>query len=384
MPGLSGTGFEIETIEEIVGDISSAMRTKISPTVDTSAQSVLGQLAGIYAEREYNLWVAVRDVLVAFTVAGATGQALTDLCILTGVLRLSATKSRVTATVNLNGGVTLPAGSQARVTSADVSFETIADVTNAGGSPADVAVVMEAVETGAVRANAGTLTEIVTPVVGWNSITNALDADMGQDDESDTALRLRRETELRIQGSGSIDAIQADVSRIDGVISARATENTGAHTFNVVIWDGDPSSADDDEIAQAIWDSKPAGIESTGSDTGTAVDINGLDRTVAFDRAEELEVYITFNIVTDPDTFPVDGVAQLKDAVVAFGDLTLTVGGTAYTTKLYAPAYGIAGVVDVSSIRIGTSPSPAFSNNINPFPDQIVRFDTSRIVVNVT
>lgn len=383
MSGLSETGFSIPTIQEIQDDLASLVKSRISQAIDTTENSVIGELLGIFAERLHELWVGERDVYNSFTVGGATGQSLTNLSLLTGVLRLPATKSRVTATVSLTAGTILPVGSEARVPGSLSSFLTLTEVENATAFPDTFDVEMEAVETGEVRANAGTLTEIVVPVSGWTAVTNALDADMGSDDETDTELRVRREAEIRLQGSGSIDAIQADVAEVDGVLSARATEDTFNHTFNVVIWDGDPSGADDDEIAQAIWDSKPAGIESVGSDSGEATDSNAAVHTVEFDRADQKEVYLHFNIVTNEDVFPLDGEEALKEAVADYGNTTHTVGSDVYMTTLFGPAYSIAGVINVSEIRLGFSPFPGSSADLAIADDEIARFDTARIVVSI-
>lgn len=384
MSGLTDTGFDIPTIQEIQDEISSLVKARISTAIDTTQYSLMGQLIGIFAEREYLLWVGARDVYNSFTASGATGQSLTNLAELTGVVRLSATKSRVTATVSLTAGTTLPAGSEARVPGSATSFVTLADVTNGTASPANIDVVMEAVETGPVRANAGTLTEIVVPVSGWTAVTNALDADIGRSDETDTELRVRREEEIRISGASNIDAIQAHVSAVEGVISAKGTEDLVSNTFNIVVWDGSPPAADDDAIAQAIWDSKPAGIASTGSETGTALDANSTAQVMNFDRAIQMEVWLTIDVVTDPSIFPVDGADQIKEASATHGNDTHTVGDDVFMTTLFGPVYGIAGVVNVTSILLDFTPSPAVPFDLPIAINEIARFDTSRIVVNVT
>ena len=92
------------------------------------------------------------------------------------------TRSRVTATVTGVAGTNLPAASRARTSDGDV-FRTVADVALAP-SPG-VSVDMEAVDEGSVMAAAGTLTQIVTVVAGWETITNAAAAVLGiprQDD----------------------------------------------------------------------------------------------------------------------------------------------------------------------------------------------------------
>lgn len=389
--GLTSTGFTVQTIDEIRLEIEADAKGLLGDNLDVSATSVVGQLIGLFAEREHELQEMARDVWSAFTPGGSTGASLTELSLITGTIREDATFSRVTATVNLNAGVTLPAGSQASVDGdPEAIFETVADATNSGGSPDDVEVVMQATEPGEVRANAGTLTEIVTPFSGWNSVTNVLDATVGEEDEEDEDLRLRRETELRVQGSSNIDAIEADVSTVDGVVDTASFENdTDAtvdglppHSFEIVVWSGDPAAADEDEIAQAIWDSKPVGIPAIGNTTGTAVDAAGNERTIAFSYADNAEVYLEFDLTTN-DEFPVDGEDQVKDAVVAFADDNWRIGSDVILSALYASVFSVSGVVSIDAVRAGFSASPVGTSNLTIEDREIALADSSRIEVNV-
>jgi uncharacterized phage protein gp47/JayE len=339
------------------------------------------------------VWLAARDVWQAFTPAGASGVSLTQLSLITGTLREDETRSRVTATLNLNAGITVPAGSRVRVVTDETAvFETLEDVTNAGGSPAYVDAVMQAVDAGPVRANAGTLTVIVTPVSGWNSATNAEDADMGLAAELDPELRARRERELRVQGSANIDAIEQDVLQVEGVIDARGFENDTdntvgdlpPHSFRIVVWDGDPEAANDDEIAQAIWDSKPIGIEDVGADFGFALDRRGDNQTVQFARAALAEVYLEFDVEVDSSKFPADGADQIEAAVVAYADENWRIGEDVILSALYAAVFSVSGVRRIAAVRAGLAPSPVGTSDLTVGDDEIARADTGRILVNVS
>lgn len=382
MAGLTDTGFVVPTIDEIKTELDTQVKAKIDSRIGTGPYELFGQLDGIHAEREYLLWLGLRDVYNAYTLSGATGQALTDLGLTQGVARLAATKSEVTATVNLNAGTTLATGSQARVPGTTESFETLTDVTNSGGSAADFPVVMRAVNTGPVRANSGTLTEIYTPVSGWNTVTNALDADMGSDDESDSAYRVRIVTEQRIRGSSSLASIVTSVDAVDGVLSASGTEDLVAHTYSITVWDGDPSAAVDDEIAQAIFDHGPAGIEATGATSGSAVDLEGASHTIQFSRAVPLTLYVVLTLETDPVTYPADGDTQVKEAIVAFVDASLGVGDDVIVYQLVPAILSVSGVLDIASLTLGFTASPVGTSNLAVSSTEIARGDTSRITVS--
>lgn len=391
MSGLTPTGFEVDTLDQIKEEMAQDARDLLGAELDTGPTSVVGQLIGIVAERVHAHWLSQRDVWQAFSPT-ASGQSLTQIALITGTVRRDATYSRVQATVNLNAGTTLPAGSRAHAVGDDTAvFETDADATNGGGTPADLAVTLTAVEAGPLRANAGTLTVIVTPVSGWNSITNAEDAELGLAAETDFQLRLRREIELRVQGSSNIDAIAADVTTVEGVIDVASEENTSdvtvgilpPHSFRIIVWDGDPSGASDDAIAQAIWDAKPAGIEAVGSSDGNALDANGDTRVIAFDRADEQEVWLEFDVEVVDSTFPVDGEDQIKEAVVAHALENWRIGEDVILSALYGPVFGVSGVYRIAAVRAGFSASPVGTSDLAVAADEIARADTARIEVTL-
>jgi uncharacterized phage protein gp47/JayE len=266
----------------------------------------------------------------------------------------------------------------------------LADATNAGGAPADVSVAMEAETAGPVVANTGTLTVIETAQAGWNSITNAADATLGEDAETDEDLRLRRETELRRAGAGAAEAIKVDVESVTGVTSVTVFENTSdavdgdgmpAHSFEVLAVGG---AAND--IAQAIWDGKPAGIEDHGGTPGTATDTDGGTHTVAFTRPTDVPLYLDIFVTVNTDplqgaVYPVDGDTQIKAALAAWGQDSLAIGSDLILSQLYPVIFGIDGVLDVTKIEAGTAPAPAGTVNVVIASRSKGSIDTANVTV---
>lgn len=391
---LTDEGVQVQTVSEIVGELEAAGRADIHPNLDVSETSPYGQLFGIWAEREWKLQQGLRAIANSFS-PKATGQALANVALLTGTLKRGATKSQVDATVTLTAGTTLPAGSRANVDGDTTAiFETIADVTNSSGITADVAATFRAVNAGPVRAPSGKLTVINTPVSGWSAVTNAFDATLGLDIESDIDLRTRRIEELRVQGSTVLAAIEADVLEIAGVLQTKGFENTSSstdvdgvagHSFEIVVWDGVSPTAQNNAIAQAIFDASPAGIAAVNGtagthSSGTALDSEGDSHTVAFTRPTQLTLYVTYQIATD-DKYPVDGDTQIAAAAAALLTSLQGVGDDVVATKLYAPAYSVAGVTDVVSVKLGFSASPSGTVNLVVGSREIAIADTSRILV---
>jgi hypothetical protein len=242
--------------------------------------------------------------------------------------------------------------------------------------------------TGAVQVDAGQLTVIGSPVTGWNSVTNAEDAVPGRAVASDQELRALRAQELARRGGSTVSAIRADVLQVDGVDSVIVLENKRdipdanglpGHSFEVILDDGEVPAADDDEIAQAIFDTAPAGIYAGGTATGEATDVEGLSHDVNFSRVERLEVYIALSLVTN-DLFPTNGPTLVAEAIVAAGD-TYRPGDTAVALYLRSQAFSVSGVVDVPDFFLDYVPGPGATANLPVTFRQRNVFDTGRVDV---
>lgn len=389
--GVTAAGFVDKPIETILLEIETAQKTALGAGFDVSAQSPAGQINGVVTTQLRELWEVAQAVYSALDPDKAEGTALASVAALSGTVKAAATKSLVTATVNLDAGKTLAAGAIASVSgNPDARFVTLADATNAGGAPADVSVAMEAETAGPVVANTGTLTVIETAQAGWNSITNAADATLGEDAETDEDLRLRREVELRRAGAGAAEAIKVDVESVTGVTSVTVFENTSdavdgdgmpAHSFEVLAVGG---AAND--IAQAIWDGKPAGIEDHGTSTGTATDTDGGTHTVAFTRPTDVPLYLDIFVTVNTDplqgaVYPVDGDTQIKAALAAWGQDSLAIGSDLILSQLYPVIFGIDGVLDVTKIEAGTAPAPAGTVNVVIASRSKGSIDTANVTV---
>lgn len=382
--GVTTDGFVDKPIETILDEIETAQRAAFGDDFDTSAQSPAGQINGIMAVHLRELWEVAQAVYSAIDPDAADGLSLTRLAALSGTVREAATYSTVTATVNLDAGVTLAAGAVASVSGDPTArFVTLTDATNAGGAPADVSVEMQAENAGVVVANSGTLTEIETPQTGWNSITNAADATLGAVVEDDETLRTRRETELRRAGAAAVDAIRTDVLDVADVENCTVFENTSdvtdgdgvpPHSVEVVVLGGD-----DDDIAQAIFDSRAGGINDHGSSSGTAYDDEGTAYTVEFSRPSEIDIYVDVEVTVD-ENYPATGDADIKTALAAFIQ-GFDVGQDVVFSKLYDVIFGVAGVVDVTLLEIATTPSPAATANISIGARELAVLDTADISV---
>lgn len=394
--GVTVAGFLAKDLDTIRTELREAFVRALG-AVNVEA-SPIHQLIELYANRERTLWELAESVYAASDPDSASGAALDALGALTGTPRDPATSSTVTLSVTLEATTTLPAGSVASVTGNPTArFVTLAEVTSTTAGVYEV--LAESEDTGPVAGLAGTITEIATPVSGWTAVTNALDAVPGTDLETDTSYRARREDELAAVGTGTADAMRAELLAVDGIVAAYVFENAtdlpyvlgpvtlSPHSLAALVYDGtdDGSAVTADTIAQAIWDAKPVGIETAGTETGTAVDASGVSHTIRFTRPTPAPVYI--DAIVDVSILDgwdaTTGEDEIKAAIVAFAEEAFGIGDDVILTRLYRPIYSVAGVVD-AAIEMGFAAAPSGTSNLSISPGGLATFDTSRITVIVT
>lgn len=395
--GVTPTGFVRPSLQTILADIERDQRALVSQNIDQSAESPLGQINGINARQLGMAWEALETAYNAFDVDKAEDFLLTALGKLTGTWRGAATKSVVLCTVNLNAGTTLIAGTHfARVVGKpNIRFTPRENVVAAvSGSIANV--VFEAETAGPIEVASGTLTVIATAVIGWNSVTNPNPATPGTIEEQDPEFRVKLDEQIATAGNQTLAAIRSDLLAlrhegaqwIDSVVIFENAlevvdgETRPPHTFEVLISDNTALRPPDydNQIAQAIWNNKPAGIRPYGFGAlGDALDDLGVTRVVSFSRAAKIPIYVSLTLTTVPGF---TAQSAVKDAIVLGGaEAFKDAGADVIALYLRSLALSVPGVIDVPVFTLGVTPSPVGTSNIAIGLRQVASFDVSRIVI---
>jgi uncharacterized phage protein gp47/JayE len=393
---LTDAGVSIQTVDEIADEIKAQLWADINPGLNLASTSALGNVVLIFADKLREMQEMARAVYEARNPDGATGASLDRIGAFTGTEREGATKSYLTACdVNLDDGFSAAAGEMVAHVTGDPSrrFVNVTAASNSSGVPATISVDFEAEEAGPVGCLSGELEVIAEPLTGWNAITNPTDAVEGQDEESDSAYRVRRRDEL-VGGSHTVDAIRTDILQNADleVVFCKVLENdTDATDANglppksiMVVAYGpvSPSAADDLALATQILASKPASIKTYGTTAKTVTDDQGNDHTVKLTRPTAVPIYLEIDVTTD-ESFPDDGETQIKEALVAVGDDTYQPGDDVIASRLKAAAFAVTGVTDVTALRLGTAPSPVGTANLAITYLQIATLDTGDVTTTV-
>lgn len=395
--GVTPTGFNRKTVQDILADIEARQHAEISASLDLSTATPWGQNNGIFANELGIAWEMLEVCYHAFDPDQAEDFLLTSLGKLTGTERRAASYSLVTLDVGVDAGVTLLSGTHfAAVADDPTSLWTPVEDFSSGLTGGTYSVVFRAENPGPVRANAGTITVIQTPVPGWNSVNNPQDASVGREADNDATLRERREAQLTATGSATTAAIRSDILEIDGVESCEVQENDSdgysgllpPHSIHAIVFDGEVPAADNNEIAQAIWSSKAAGVYAYGTTSGIATDDNGVTHEVFFSRPTQVPIYIEATVVAAPGFNALGGVTGLKNYLVDELKKVHGVGQDVnYRLVDSLPLYfgGLReGVLNVTDFTIGGATGPTGTSDIPIASNELATFDTGRIGITVT
>ncbi|CAB5223199.1 XkdT Uncharacterized homolog of phage Mu protein gp47 [uncultured Caudovirales phage] len=340
---LLSAGQEIETADGV-----TVLETLDDVTISAAAArdvylNVVTVGAGAYT-------VSINGVSYTYTAGGGD----TTNSILNGLV--TAIGTTVVTPSNVN--------SQLRLLNTATNFSTVAVTANLAIAKRGSAVEAAAQDFGGIQLPVGTVTSIQTPVAGWDSVTNLVDGIVGQDRETDEALRLRR--------TQSVDhSILAAILAKEGVVQAVVRENNGTVTDG----DGTPpqhiwaivQGGSNGDIADAIIDKNAAGIGMRGAVAVSVTSpITGSPHVVRFDRPTIVNptLALTYTLAEDGAAFPSNGEALVKQALVDY-TAGFRIGQDLVYSRLFGVIHAVGGIqVNTLTVNGASATLPAANNAI--------------------
>ena len=210
---------------DLAASVQEAFRTDPSqPVLDTDATSPMGQVVDIIAAE-----VQAKNSEIAFLAAMSSlstsrGAFLDALGSLYGVERKLSEPTIVTCICTGLKGTTIPYGAIVQ-DSLGNQFRHSAAGGASIGEAGTVQTTFSSVEHGEIEVLPDSVTKIVTIVAGWDSITNPDSGATGRAKEPDGEYMNRIMQSYAINALGSLEAIQAKLSSVDGVLDCVVLEN---------------------------------------------------------------------------------------------------------------------------------------------------------------
>jgi len=249
---------------------------------------------------------------------------------------------------------------------------------------------VEAEVSGPIEASSGTITTIITPVAGLNSVDNFTDVTIGDNLQSDDNYRLSLYQEVRRLGGGSLEAIKDRLlNTVEDVILVKGFENHTMITDPVSL--RPPKSIEmlveggvDQDIADELWIAKGGGIETFGNVSINVIDSDGKLQNIKFSRPTK--AYIWFGVIlTTNSEYPSNGDDLVKENMVLKGRETFGIGDEIIIQQFYCPIYEVPGVETAVIIIAKTPdlipPPSGVTTNLPLLDDESPLFDVSRIQV---
>lgn len=301
---LDSTGLVKETAAEIRTRLENVFRQIYGEGINLNSNTPDGQLIGILIQDRLDLQELVSQVYSSYSVDGASGSTLDQRVSLNGIQRKSGSRTVVAVTVTASAVTTLVGADDASVTPftvADSLGNNFYLLKNSSLVVGENTLDFEAENFGPLAVAPASISTIVTPVVGVESVTNNLkESSIGSNEETDLELRRRQALSVGLPSVGSVEGIRAAILNLNGVSFCQVYENnTGVVDARGLppksIWavvEGGVSS----EIASAIYNKRNAGVGMNGLEVVEVSRDNGETVVIRFSRPETEEVFVRLNL----------------------------------------------------------------------------------------
>ena len=305
---LDEKGLQLSTATELLENLIVQFQAIYGSDINLDQSSPDGQLLNIFVQGLTDLREIISQIYNSFDPDSCSGSVLDARCAINNIFRKGATYTIVPITITTDRTVSLQ-GLDENFNDVNATAYTVQD--NAGNqfllvssqqlSAGTNTVLFRAKDIGAVQVSLNTITTPVTVVLGVTSVNNAVaPTQVGEDEESDYDLKIRRRRSVSIGSSGYLNGLLATVLQLEGVTDAALYENftgevdengTPAHCMWLVVEGG--SSAD---IADAIYRKKSYGCNMRGNITYTITTVSNQQFIAKWDEPTIFPLYIKFTI----------------------------------------------------------------------------------------
>lgn len=248
------------------------------------------------------------------------------------------------------------------------AFITVPSLTNCSIIDVKKRLTFNSEENGNFDAPVGTITTILTPVFGWNSVVNEISAERGSTEETDEELRERFRLSKAVRASNTSEALYSQLLELEGVTFVRVYENMTnvtdliglpSHSFMAIVRGGV-----DTDVAEVVWNNKPVGIASYGNTSAVIRDSQNVERDIFFSRPIEVPIYVRVDVKKIDNSFPNDGVELIRNSVLEYLNGSITFGEDVIYTRMFTPVNAVPGH-QIELLEIGTSPGALAAANID-------------------
>lgn len=345
-------GISLKSFNELRQELQQAWITQFGNTIDLSPTSIDGHHIDLECKTITSVSQLIEAVVANLDPNKATGVWLDILGDYKSMDRIKASYSVASVTFTGTEGVVVPSGTIVRYDGSPCDFTLQEDITI--GSDGTAVGECRANAIGYVEVYVGDWTMVSsTPPNVTCAVLEENAGGSGRNEETDDEFRERQD---KYAGSGlaTYDKMYAYMASVVGESNFSLQVNDEdeivnsipAHRFMFTFKDG---VGENDQLAQAIWNCKPAGIKPYGNMSGTATDIAGLEHTMYFARPVSAKLWITveFTEYTE-EPLPENWYDAIVSAVTDFAAVEYSPGKDVIPERIKGPIYkSVSGILDI-------------------------------------
>lgn len=307
---LNSNGLNVDNYNTLLANIQSEMNSIYAVdgnNINFGSETPDGQFTNILAQIGSDIREVIQEVYNSFNPDKCTGVVQDSRYALNYLTRKGGTFTVQNIDITTDRTVTLQ-GLDANYNDVNAASYTVSD--NAGNlwylidtvtlTAGTTSKAFRSQNLGLVQPTIGTINNQVTKVLGVTSVNNSVaPTTLGEDQESDTEFRIRRDRSTATNGQNNYDAMTGQLLELDGVTDVQvhvnntaSTDSTGTAAYTVwVIAEGGANS----DIANVIYQNS-TGLATRGSVSVNVPSVSGQVFSTSFDRANPVSLYIKFDL----------------------------------------------------------------------------------------
>lgn len=383
-PTVDAAGISIPTYADVLATLQAQYKSIFGSDVYLEADSQDGQWLAIIADAINDSNAAAVAVYNQFSPATAVGAGLSSVVKINGLARQIATASTVDVLIVGEAGTDIIGGTVGDALNQRWSLPDVVTIPPAG----EITVTATSVNVGDIEAQANTVTRILTPTRGWQTVNNPTAASVGAPVESDAALRQRQAKSTALTSYTPLKGLVGAVASLTGVTQVQPYENdTGTTDANgipersiaLVVEGGDAV-----EIATAIKAKKTLGGGTFGNTSEFILNGYGIPEEIRFSRPVLVTIKVEVTL-TPLAGFTTAIQTSMKQALVDYIN-ALPIGDDVIVDRLSLPL-NLYGAVESQTFKVGPN-GIRLAKNASPFAaaDILIAFDevATSIIADVT
>lgn len=237
---LDENGLSVDTYDTLLNNLQNDMQAIYAPDGDTinfDSETPDGQLTNIFAQAGADMRELLQEIYNSFDPEKCSGRLQDIRYALNGITRNAGTYTIQNIDVTADRTITLK-GLDEKYNDETATSYTVSD--NAGNlwylidtvelEKGTHSLPFRSKDMGLIQPTIGTITNMVTIILGVTSVNNSVaPTTLGDEEESDVAFRIRRGRSTEVRGQSNTDAMLAQLLNLEGVTDCDVWVNSGSN-----------------------------------------------------------------------------------------------------------------------------------------------------------